>query len=92
MRSMGNIPLITAAELFPLLLVLALFLYIGFTFAIIYHFIRFGIGVGPKIAAFVFFVGTIFLFFAALLSYTKVDISHINIPTASKNVSPQIKQ
>ncbi|KPJ73204.1 hypothetical protein AMJ48_01915 [Parcubacteria bacterium DG_74_1] len=45
---------------------------IWYTFSIIYHFIRFGVGRKSKIIALIFFIGSIILFNATLNAYNKI--------------------
>ncbi len=52
-----------------IILVVATIAYLWFTFAIVYHLIRFGIGNRPKIIAIVFLVGSFILFVAATTSF-----------------------
>jgi len=47
--------------------------YLWYTFAIIYHLLRFGIGIKPKLLAFVFLVGSFVLFLMTVNAYSKVD-------------------
>lgn len=57
------------------LIVLAFFIW--YAFAIIYHFIRFGVGTTPKILALVFFIGSFLLFAFPVTAYFKVNWSEI---------------
>ncbi|MDD5146657.1 MAG: hypothetical protein PHN39_02870 [Candidatus Pacebacteria bacterium] len=50
-----------------------LILYLWYTFAIVYHFVRFGVGVRPKVLAFVFLVGSFILFVLMVDAYFTVD-------------------
>ena len=57
-------------------LVLGIFLiYWGMTFVIIYHLIRFGIGVQPKRLAAIFFLGSVVLSGVAIICFKNVDIN-----------------
>ena len=47
--------------------------YLWYCFAIIYHFLRFGIGTNPKILAMVFFIGSFILFALVLNAYSEVN-------------------
>ena len=47
--------------------------YLWYTFAIIYHFLRFGVGVKPKILGFLFLAGSFVLFLLVVDSYSKVN-------------------
>lgn len=51
--------------------------YLWYTFSIVYHFIRFGVGRKPKILALVYFMGSFFLVGITLLLYKQVDWSNI---------------
>ncbi len=53
------------------LIILAIYLWYGFS--IIYHLIRFGVGVKPKILALVFFLGSFVLFTILLALYRQID-------------------
>jgi hypothetical protein len=53
----------------PLIILGILFWY---SFSIIYHLIRFGVGRKPKIIALIFFIGSIILFNIALNAYNQV--------------------
>lgn len=58
---------------FPLLFAIILIAYAWYSFSIIYHLIRFGIGKHPKVLALVFFFGSFLLFALFLFSYNRVD-------------------
>ena len=60
--------------IFNVLAALVFVIYWGLTFIIIYHLIRFGIGVQPKRFAAVFFLGSVILSSIALILFTSVDI------------------
>jgi len=52
----------------------ALFIfYLWYTFSIVYHFIRFGIGAKPKTLAFVFFTGSFILVGLSLYAYSQIN-------------------
>ena len=59
--------------MFTLFVVIILFVatiaYLWFTFAIVYHLIRFGIGSRPKMIALVFLIGSFILFVVAAISF-----------------------
>jgi len=59
--------------MFTLFVVIILFVatiaYLWFTFAIVYHLIRFGIGSRPKMIALVFLIGSFILFVATAISF-----------------------
>ena len=62
----------------PASLVLAVFLLIVYwtqAFFIIYHLVRFGIGIAPKIIALIFFMGSLVAMLGVFVSYTNVDLS-----------------
>lgn len=44
-------------------------------FIILYHLIRFGVGTRPKIASFVFFIGSILLIVIAIALYARIDLA-----------------
>lgn len=54
---------------------LILVFYWGFSFFIIYHLIRFGIGPRPKLVALIFFLGSIALFMIAYHYFSKMDLA-----------------
>ena len=56
------------------LVILLIIYWIG-GFIILYHLIRFGVGTRPKIAAFVFFIGSILLIVVAIALYAKIDLA-----------------
>lgn len=58
---LSNLPLI--------LFLFALAIYAVGAFIIVYHLIRFGVGNAPKIVAFVFFVGSVFIVLIALYAF-----------------------
>lgn len=64
-----NLPLVIFA--------FALALYFIYTFIIVYHLTRFGIGTKPKLAALVFFVGTLVLLMIFFAVYGSLDIQLI---------------
>ena len=51
------------------ILIIATIAYLWFTFAIVYHLIRFGIGNRPKAIALVFLAGSFILFIAAAITF-----------------------
>jgi len=59
-----------------LLFILALFGFWVFAFLVIYHLLRFGVGVWPKRAAFIFLLGSIILNLAAVIVYGAMDFSN----------------
>lgn len=61
----------------PLLFGLVLVIYWGFSFFIVYHLVRFGIGPKPKFFALVFFLGSICLFLIAYRNFTILDLPAI---------------
>lgn len=60
--------------IFNILAALVLVIYWGFTFTILYHLTRFGIGVQPKRFAAIFLLGSVILSSVALILFTSVDI------------------
>lgn len=51
------------------------FVYSLFAFFIIYHLDRFGVGPAPKVAAFVFFIGSMLLLFLVVVTFFSIDFS-----------------
>jgi hypothetical protein len=47
--------------------------YLWYTFAIVYHLIRFGVGTNPKKIALIFFIGSFFLFSLSIVTFLKID-------------------
>ena len=45
------------------------------SFMVLYHLIRFGIGVPPKIVALAYFIGSVLLLFMLVSAYAFVDVS-----------------
>ena len=61
-----------------LILILIIFaLYLWYVFSIIYHLIRFGIGVKPKLLALVLFLGSILLFMLAIWAWSQINWTEI---------------
>lgn len=57
-------------------------LFIGFwitSFTILYHLIRFGIGVLPKKLAVLFLIGAITLFTWSVILFARLDLSNISL-------------
>ncbi|MCX6790905.1 MAG: hypothetical protein NTV62_01780 [Candidatus Gribaldobacteria bacterium] len=48
-------------------------IFFWYAFAMVYHFLRFGIGAKPKILAFIFFVGFFILFTIFVDAYSNVS-------------------
>jgi len=61
-----------------IILLITLGVFIWYSFSIIYHLIRFGIGRGPKIAALVFFIGSIILSSAIIGAYNQINWSELS--------------
>ena len=62
----------------PLILLFAIFaINLWYVFAIIYHLIRFGIGVNPKIMALFFFTISIISFLIVFLIFNLVDWQNV---------------
>lgn len=57
--------------------ILALFLfgYLVWSFFVVYHLIRFGVGPEPKRLAFLFLTGSAVLLGAVAVTYTQIDLS-----------------
>jgi len=66
-----------SGNLFLILLFLVLVFSFGYTFAIIYHLARFGVGTGPKKAAAVYFAGAVLLLFILFGTFTSLDTSEL---------------
>ena len=47
--------------------------YLWYTFSIIYHLIRFGVGRDPKVLALIFLIGSFGLFIITLVLYFNID-------------------
>ena len=60
-----------------LLFGLVLLVYWFVVFFIVYHLLRFGIGVKPKLVAFVFFIGSVVLVFPTLVFFQQVDFQEV---------------
>jgi len=83
--------LLSLRFIFNIALFLAIFFYWIFNFIIIYHLVRFGVGVQPKIFAIIFFLGTIFLFLATIILYFSLDLTPLEeVFVNFKNFSPNI--
>ena len=52
--------------------IIILAVYSWYTFSIIYHLIRFGVGTNPKKLALIFFVGSFILFSLTVISYLRI--------------------
>ncbi|MDO8728278.1 MAG: hypothetical protein Q7K26_00135 [bacterium] len=69
---MDSLPL----AIIPNILIIGLFaVYWGMVFLILYHLMRFGVGVEPKKFAAIFFLGSVVLFCASLIFYLKLDFA-----------------
>jgi hypothetical protein len=64
----NNITLISSIGFLALVI-----FFFWYAFAIVYHFLRFGIGAKPKIMAFIFFIGFFILFAIFIDAYTNVQ-------------------
>ena len=59
---------------------LAILVFIGFwlfSFIILYHLIRFGIGTAPKKTSVIFMIGSVALFSLTFTTYLKLDLSNL---------------
>ncbi|MBU0476458.1 hypothetical protein KKB68_00370 [Patescibacteria group bacterium] len=76
-------------NIFLVLFLIILGFYLWNAFCIIYHLLRFGIGVTPKILALIFFAGSILLFSIVITSYAQVDWQDIlsQLPDFSKIIT-----
>jgi len=68
------------------LVILAVVIYLGYGFLIIYHLIRFGIGANPKTASLVFFIGAAILLIFVLITYSQID-SEILFKNINKGIN-----
>jgi hypothetical protein len=57
------------------LVLLAVFLYWGITFIILYHLNRFGVGVQPKYLSTIFFFGSAILSVISIFIFLNIDVS-----------------
>jgi len=64
--------------LIPIFLTIVILIYWLHAFFIIYHLVRFGIGVKPKIYALIFFLGSMLLFMIAMFMYGQIDFSTLS--------------
>ena len=60
-----------------ILFALVLVFYLWYTFSIVYHLIRFGVGTKPKTTALIFLIGSFLLFTLAIITYLRIDWSLI---------------
>jgi len=60
-----------------ILFAIVLVFYLWYTFSIVYHLIRFGVGTKPKRTALIFLVGSFLLFNLSIITYLKIDWSLI---------------
>ena len=65
--------LISNFHIQSIIFVIVLGFFVWYAFSIIYHFIRFGIGITTKILALIFFIGSLFLFTTSILMYSQID-------------------
>jgi len=56
-----------------ILFLLVLGFYLWYTFIIVYHLIRFGVGTKPKNTALIFLIGSFVLFSLAVITYLQID-------------------
>jgi len=56
-----------------IILGVAVLVYLWYVFIIVYHLIRFGIGVHPKVVVLVFFLISIFLLMLSLWAWSRVN-------------------
>jgi len=61
---LANLPLIVLAIALAIFWILA--------FILLYHLVRFGVGRGPKVAALVFFFGSLILMIVALFAWLNI--------------------
>ncbi len=53
--------------------------YLWYAFSVVYHFIRFGVGVRAKALAFFYFAGSFVLFVAVLVAFSQVSWSGLSL-------------
>ena len=58
----------------PVIFAVVFLIYWIYVFFIIYHLTRFGIGQKPKVIAFIFFMGSAFLFMQLIYSFNQIDL------------------
>jgi hypothetical protein len=79
--------ILTSFPFVSIILAIIILAYWIHAFFIIYHLVRFGIGVRPKIFALVFFFGSMVLFMLAIFSFNQIDFatlfSHFNLGAGS---------
>ena len=63
--------------IFNIIIALALLIYWGIAFVILYHLARFGIGVQPKRLSAIFLLGSVILSATAVIFFMKVDINSL---------------
>ncbi len=79
--SLNDIEVIFGKINFAAMLFVFIFLiYWTYVFVIIYHLVRFGVGPKPKLFAMIFLAGAVILFTAAIYSFSRVDLTKLNIP------------
>jgi hypothetical protein len=65
---------------FPILtifLTFVIFFYWIWAFIIIYHLVRFGVGINPKIIAMIFFIGSMLLFMITVSAFNQINLSDL---------------
>lgn len=68
---------ISTFPILPVIFGLVFLIYWIYAFFIIYHLVRFGIGTKPKIIAFIFFIGSAFLFMQLIYLFNQVDLKTV---------------
>lgn len=61
----------------PVIFAVTFLIYWIYVFFIIYHLTRFGVGLKPKIIAFVFFMGSALLFMQLIYSFNQIDLGTV---------------
>lgn len=61
----------------PVIFALTFLVFWIYVFFIVYHLTRFGISTKPKIIAFVFFMGSAFLFMQLIYSFNQIDLKTV---------------
>ena len=60
-----------------LLALLFVFAYLIYSFVLVYHLTRFGIGTKPKKVALVYFIGSVLLLMVLFVLYIQIDIGEV---------------
>ncbi|MGD0976685.1 MAG: hypothetical protein ABR875_00075 [Minisyncoccia bacterium] len=83
--------ILTSFPFVSIILAIVIFGYWIYAFFIIYHLVRFGIGVRPKIFALIFFFGSMALFMLAISAFNQIDLSAVSLHFSGLNINSNIK-